>query len=180
MKPLRSKSRERDFVSGECGEPAKTTTSVLDPFFALFALLFMRSARRRRHITNTPVPMKATTAAVTARCSETHRWAVPRELTGSIRCGGAGGGGDGSGLSYSHGEFCMASLMEAATGYSRRVEATALKCLSIDSVMRFTSPDIESRSGTIFSKERRVFSRVSSLLEGIVGLKYERSSKGAN
>lgn len=64
--------------------------------------------------------------------------------------------------------------MEAATGYSRRVEATALKCLSTDSVMRLTSVDIESRSGTILSREWRMFSRGSSSLEGILEVKYER------
>ena len=64
--------------------------------------------------------------------------------------------------------------MEAATGYSRRVEATALKCLSMDSATRFTSVDNESRSGTIFPREWRMLSRGSSPLGDIWEMKNER------
>lgn len=43
-KPRRSRSRESDRVSGALGGPANTTTSVLCPFLALLALLFIRFA----------------------------------------------------------------------------------------------------------------------------------------
>jgi len=69
MKPRRSSSRESDLVRGECGEPARTMTSVLDPFFAFLARRLARSDVRRRQIMKAPVPTKAITAAVTARCS---------------------------------------------------------------------------------------------------------------
>ena len=71
MKPRLSRSRDSVFVRGECGEPASTTTSVLAPFFARFALLLALSFCRRLQTMKTPVPTKATTAALTARCSDT-------------------------------------------------------------------------------------------------------------
>ena len=70
MKPLLSSSWDKDRVRGAWTEPAKTTTSVLAPFFARFALLFARSALLRLQTMKAPVPMKATTAADAARCSD--------------------------------------------------------------------------------------------------------------
>ena len=70
MNPLRSRSMDSERVSGEWGEPARTTTSVLEPFFARFALLLALSDLLDRQMMKAPVPTKATTAAVMARCSE--------------------------------------------------------------------------------------------------------------
>ena len=70
MKPLLSRSTDRDLVKGESGDPATTTTSVFAPFFDLLALLLARSVCRRCHMMNAPVPKNATTAAVTARFSD--------------------------------------------------------------------------------------------------------------
>ena len=70
MNLLRSRSSASERVSGECGEPAKTTTSVLEPFFARRACrlaLWDRLLRRCQIMTQVPVPTKATMAAVRAR-----------------------------------------------------------------------------------------------------------------
>lgn len=69
MNPRLSRSRDNDLVNGEWGEPARTMISVLDPFFARLALLLALSDLLDRQMMKAPVPTKATTAAVTARCS---------------------------------------------------------------------------------------------------------------
>ncbi|KAI6875785.1 hypothetical protein KC323_g28 [Hortaea werneckii] len=71
-------SRYSALVSGFATAPAMTTTSVLAPLVLLFARLFFLPSLL---FTNTkapidPVTKKATAAAVSARCSETHRWRV--------------------------------------------------------------------------------------------------------
>lgn len=70
IKPFRSRSRASERVSGECREPASTTTSVLAPFLARCTRRFT-CCLRRRHRMKAPVPTKATAAAVRARCSDT-------------------------------------------------------------------------------------------------------------
>jgi len=78
MKPRRSRSRAMVRVSGECGEPASITTSVLAPLAARFARRFRRCDRRDCHMIIVPVPRKATIAAVRARFREIQFWARER------------------------------------------------------------------------------------------------------
>ena len=78
MKPRRSRSRDRERVKGECGEPAKTTTSVLAPVAARRARRFFLCDLWRRHMMNVPVPMKANMAAVTALFLDTQSCARSR------------------------------------------------------------------------------------------------------
>lgn len=118
MKPLRSRSSERDLVRGEYGEPARTTTSVLDPFFARRARRFalLDCLLRLHMMTKAPVPTKATMAAVTARWRDTQSWEYSRYPTGAGgRAGEGEGGGGGLIESGSHGVVRRASFMEAAT-----------------------------------------------------------------
>lgn len=163
MKPRLSRSRDSDLVNGDWGEPARTTTSVLAPFFALFALRLARSALLCRHMMIAPVPTKATIAADNARCSETQCLQISMYFKGTAWRGGGGG----AGFSYSHGELWMVSRMDAAMGYSRSEVATALKCFSMESAMRLTSFVMLSRSGIISSREASQLSQGSEELPGI-------------
>lgn len=52
------------------------TTSVLAPFLARFARLFALSDLLRLHMMKAPVPTKAMTAAVAARCSDIQSFEV--------------------------------------------------------------------------------------------------------
>jgi hypothetical protein len=72
MNPRRSRSRDKDFVMGELGGPAITTTSLLAPLLALLALRFLVCALFCLHSKYPPVPTKATSAAVSARFRDTH------------------------------------------------------------------------------------------------------------
>lgn len=163
MKPRLSRSRDSDLVKGDWGEPARTTTSVLAPFFALFALRLVRSALLCRHMMIAPVATKATIAAETARCSETQCLQAAMYFIGTVWRGGGGG----AGFSYSHGELWIVSRMDAAMGYSRSEVATALKCFSMESAKRLTSFVMWSRSGIMLSSEASQLSQGSEELLGI-------------
>lgn len=147
MKPLRSRSWERDRVRGEYGDPARTTTSVLDPFFARRARLLAPLERllRLHRMTNAPVPTKATTAVVTARWRDIQSFEYSRYPTGGG--GREGGEGSGGGLmeSGSQGVVRRASFMEAAT---------ATKWFSMLSVILLTSSLMKAKLGMSFSGEK--------------------------
>ncbi len=145
MKPRRSRSRDRDRVSGEYGDPARTTTSVFAPYFERFARLLIRSSLLHRQIMKTPVPTKATTAAVTARCFEIQSWEASRYPLGVFGITDAGGGGGGLMESGSHGEEFRVS---------RRKEAAMVECSSIESAILFISFVMLARKGPTVSLKK--------------------------
>lgn len=145
MKPRRSRSRDRDRVRGEYGDPARTMTSVFDPYCERFARLLVRSSLLRRHIMKTPVPTKATTAAVTARCLEIQSCEASRYPIDVFEVTDAGGGGGGLMESGSHGEEFRVSL---------RKEAAVVECSSMESAILFISFVMLDRIGPIVSLKK--------------------------
>lgn len=95
MKPLLSISKARLFVNGNAAEPAITTTSVLPPFLALFALLVFLKERLLWNPLYTTVPHANTTTPVMILCFITQSWACSNRDTATMAMGGGLDGGSG-------------------------------------------------------------------------------------
>lgn len=92
MNPLLSISKARLFVNGNAAEPAITTTSVLPPFLALFALLVFLNERLRWNPLYTTVPHANTTTLVMILCCITQSCTLSKRDAATMATGGLAGG----------------------------------------------------------------------------------------
>jgi hypothetical protein len=121
MNPFRSRSRDRDRVRGNAGDPAMTTTSTRPPLRALLARRVLRPSLLLLYVRYITTPAVRTTTPVRILCRDTQPVTLSYVDAVEARAFGAGGGSLGrmdSGIHVADERVCLRASESFSTPLS--------------------------------------------------------------